>query len=296
MLRFLSAVAASGVEVFAPFLPTALALKLEPQAADEAARALTYALDRPGARRPGLFTISFGSTLGARLAADPRFADRIGDLMLFGGFCDWRDVLRYSVGGGDTGAPVPADPLNQVVIYLNLVDLIAGAPSNTEALKAGWTAFARETWGDVAMKARDRYEPVAHRLAEALSEEQRPLFLRGCNAAPGGRAEIDQALDRATERLGWLDPTPHLAKLRGVVHVVHGADDDVIPVTHADALAAACPNASKVYRRVTGMYGHTGPEGLAGLVRRGPEALREVGTMVGLLAAIADVAHPDARR
>jgi fermentation-respiration switch protein FrsA (DUF1100 family) len=76
------------------------------------------------------------------------------------------------------------------------------------------------------------------------------------------------------------------------VHIAHGADDDVIPVEHADALLKACASAASVHQWITGMFGHAGPEGLAGLLGRGPAALREFSRMYGLLMAIVSVSHP----
>jgi pimeloyl-ACP methyl ester carboxylesterase len=142
------------------------------------------------------------------------------------------------------------------------------------------------------MKALERYEPIARRLADGLKDDERAIFLRGCHVDSGAEAEVDHALEVAAERLSWLDPRPHLAQVRTAVHVVHGADDDVIPVRHVDGLAEGCTSASSVHRWVTGMYGHTGPAGLAGLLGRGPAAVREVHTMIGLLRAIVAVAHP----
>ena len=293
MLRFLTALAASGIEVFAPFLPTPLALRLDERAAEEAACALETALARQSGRRLGIFTISFGSTLGVRLKADERFADRVGDVMLFGGFCDWKDALRYSVTDRDMSDElVPPDPLNQAVIYMNLVEAMDVAFEEAEALRRAWRSFVGETWGEPDMRTPRRYVPIAERLASELSESLRPRFLRGCSVNPGGLEEVESALSQRETCLSWLDPRPHLAHLKGTIHVAHGADDDVVPVRHADQLVDACPSSLDVHRWVTGLYGHTQHSGLRGLADRGPAALRELRTMLGLLSAIASVSNP----
>ncbi|MGB0589753.1 MAG: hypothetical protein ACPGU1_08755 [Myxococcota bacterium] len=293
LLRFLSAVAASGVEVFAPFLPTLLALSLAESAVAETAAAFDTATQRAPGGPLGVFTISFGSVLGLRLMNDPKFDGQTGDLMLFGGYCDWRDALRYSITDRDmSGDTVPPDPLNQPAIYMNLVSDMPAAPSNTAPLRSAWMAYAKATWGDPAMRDITRFEPVARRLAESLDAADRPLFLRGCGLGDGAMKEVEQALSKASPRLAWLAPQGELARLRGTLHIAHGADDDVVPVRHAAALARGATSCTTVNQFITGIYGHTEHVGVEGLLKRGPAALRELRTMVRMLHAIATVSHP----
>jgi pimeloyl-ACP methyl ester carboxylesterase len=296
LLRFLSAVAASGVEVFAPFIPTLLSLKLEEAAVAETAAALKAAtIDAPSGRI-GIFTISFGSALGLRLMADPRFQEHTGDLMLFGGYCDWKDALRYSITDRDTRHDVvPPDPLNQPAVYMNLVEDMEGAPTDTQHLHAAWMAYVKATWGDPAMRDIARFEPIARKLAETLADDERPLFLRGCGLGEGAYQEVEGALSRSEARLAWLAPHDDLARLSCTLHIAHGADDDVVPVRHAAALADAATSCPKVTRAVTGIYGHTEHVGIGGLLKRGPAAFQELRTIVGLLHAITSVSHPPHR-
>jgi pimeloyl-ACP methyl ester carboxylesterase len=293
LLRFLSAVAASGVEVFAPFIPTLLSLKLDEAAVAETQAALKAATADPSNGRVGIFTISFGSVLGIRLLADPRFKERTGDLMLFGGYCDWRDALRYSITDRDTRQDVVApDPLNQPAVYMNLVDDMERAPADTQPLHEAWTAYVNATWGDPDMRDIARFEPIARQLSETLSGDERALFLRGCGLGSGAYEEVERALLRAEGRLAWLAPHQDLARLNCTLHIAHGADDDVVPVRHAAALAAAATACPKVTQSVTGIYGHTEHAGVSGLIRRGPAAFQELRTIVNLLHAIASVSHP----
>ena len=293
LLRFLSAVAASGVEVFAPFLPTLLSLKLAESAVAETAAAFEAATQSDPDARLGVFTISFGSVLGLRLMSDPRFAGQTGDLMLFGGYCDWRDALRYSITDRDlSGDTVPPDPLNQPAIYMNLVSDMPTAPSDTAPIRDAWMAYVKATWGDPEMRDITRFEPVARRLAESLDARDRPLFLRGCGLGDGAMMEVDQALSKAAPRLAWLAPQGDLARLKGTLHIAHGTDDDVVPVHHAASLARAATSCTTVSQSITGIYGHTEHAGVEGLLKRGPAAFRELRTMVRMLHAITTVSHP----
>jgi hypothetical protein len=64
---------------------------------------------------------------------------------------------------------------------------------------------------------------------------------------------------------------------------VHGADDDVIPVSEAHALAGALPaHAGHLYN--TGLYGHTASQGLW---RNVPVLGREASTLLRLLHVLA---------
>ena len=293
LLRFLSAVAASGVEVFAPFIPTLLSLSLDEASVAETEAALRAATADPSDGPIGLFTISFGSILGVRMMLTPEFQEKTEALMVFGGFCDWKDALRYSITDRDTRADVvPPDPLNQPAIYMNLVADMEAAPEQTHRVHDAWLAYIKATWGDPTMRDRARFEPIARRLSQTLEEEERALFLRGCGLAPGAREEVEGALVRANARLNWLDPQAHLARLRCPLYIAHGADDDVVPVHHAEAMASAATSCPRVTQAVTGLYGHTEHVGLSGLLKRGPEAFRELRTMMGLLRAIVSVSHP----
>lgn len=292
MMRFLSILANARIEVFAPFIPSAMSLRLDEIGLDESAAAFEFVTSRNPGPPLSVFTISFGAILGLHLATNPRFAGRHGDLMLFGAYSDWLQALRFSLSERDLSAePVPPDPLNQPALYLNLVDNMKAAPADTRPLMDAWRRYIEGTWGDPLMKQGAQHEPVAAEIASTLSPEERQLFLRGCGLAPGSFDEVESALIDAKERLSWLDPEPALRRLRCALHIVHGADDDVIPVSHAGELVAMAGQCAEVHAWVTGLYGHSEGAGLGGLVHRGPGALRELQTMLGLLRAIARLSH-----
>ncbi len=264
--RFAAILADAGRWVFAPFLPDFLALRVEPRLVDDAERALDALLATIGRPpgRPAVFSISFGSFPALRLAAAR--PGEIASLVVFGGFADWEETMRFCLNG----APgFPHDPLNRPVVFLNLLD----AP---DAVAHAWRAFVVETWGRPEMKADAAWRPVAERLAAALDPSHRLLFRQGCGLAPGARL-IDDALE--SDRRPWLDPRPHLASLRSRVHLVHGRDDDVIPFTQSQRLAESIPHARVL---LTGLYDHTGQAKL-----RPGTLWRELRTMVAIVRALA---------
>ncbi len=292
MERFARVLAGSGLRVWTPFIPHLLDLDLDESMNADAALAFEALLAEAPHSRPGIFSISFGSILAVRLAADPRFADRVGGLLLFGGISDWKGGIRFSLTGELPGGERrEADPLNRPVIFMAILPDLPDQPSQPGRVHEAWRQYIKATWGDPAMKDPARYQPIAREIAATLpADRHRELFLQGCGVEPGGLALAEVALTTAGSHMGWIDPGPHAHGIRAPVRIVHGADDDVIPYTHAGELAAMMPLATDPKIYLTGLYGHTAQAGLLELLRDLPVMARELGTMVGLLSAIVDVA------
>ncbi len=285
MDRVARILAASGLVVYAPFLPDFAALRVAETLVTDTARAFDRleALPARPPGRPGIFSISFGSMPALRVAADPERSSRVGGLLCFGGYADFRETIRFCLCGGEG---LPHDPLNRPAVFINIVDDLEGTPDDPSQLLAAWDRFVRRTWGRVEMKEMARYAPVAEEIAESLPEEQRALFLQGCDVLPGGEEIGVAALERAADRFAYLDPRPHLSTLRCPVYVVHGRDDDVIPYTQAEKIRAALP--AHIHSRVllTGLYAHTGGTGLLSFLRKARLVPTELRSMIGILQAI----------
>lgn len=277
--------AASGLAVFSPFLPDHLALRVTPRTPGDLERAFETMLRQPEIRsgtRPAVFSISFGSLPSLRLAAGPRCRVRIRELVLFGGYADFIETIRYSLTGlieGEVrGRP---DPLNKPVVFINTVHAMPGAPADPAPLLDAWLRFCRDTWGREEMKA-GGWTAVAERLAAELTPEMRPLFRVGVGLDEGAR----EAGEAALARLDTSFCDPSRGGLEGIVcpvHVVHGADDDVIPPNQLAKLAAALPDYAPVSTYLTGLYGHADHAGLPH-----PFALaRELRTMVRMVRMLA---------
>jgi pimeloyl-ACP methyl ester carboxylesterase len=278
--RFCRILARAGHLVVAPFIRDYLALVPGRRAIADFA-AVFDALPRlrrgEHARKPIVFSISFGSLLAFALAADRH--DDIERLVVFGGYADFHKTMVFCLTGAvDSGRQATRDPLNQSVVMLNLLDHLAYAREHRAALEAGWRAYVERTWGRPEMKARERFTVVAAEVAATVPESVRELFLVGVGAREGAWALAEPALQLFDARP--LDPTPYLPRVRGRVELVHGADDDVIPFEQTHALAALLVNAH-VSVHVTGLYGHTGASfgKLAALPR-------ELATMLRVLRAM----------
>ncbi len=277
MDRFCRILAAAGHLVVAPFVPSYLALTPNARAITDFAR-IADALPRWSADKPVVFSISFGSLLAFALAAER--GDALDSLVIFGGYSDFHDTLRFSLTGEvASGRKATRDPLNQPVVIMNLLDHIAHDSAQRDALIETWRVYVTRTWGRPEMKARERFVAIAEELAPGVPPSIRELFLIGIGARPGAWDLAVPALQDFDATA--LDPKPYLPRVTNRVDLVHGVDDDVIPFEQSHELAKLLIHAD-VRTHVTGLYGHTGAQ------RPPLRALaKELATMVRVLRVLA---------
>ncbi len=217
------------------------------------------------------------------MAASESHRERVAGLVVFGGYADIVETIRFCIVGEPGFAH---DPLNRPVVFINLLDRVRGLPPDPTRVLAQWDAYVRRTWGHPELKERSRFEPIARELARALPDDERESFLVGCGIGDDADAIALEALDGSHEFLATLDPRPHLDGLRCPVHVVHGRDDDVIPYTQAERLRAALPAHVDAEVRVTGLYAHTGTTGLRAWLGKLRLLAGELRALLGILHAI----------
>lgn len=287
MDRFARILAHAGLLVLAPRLPDFTSLILDRRVFDDTLRAwktLQSLPDRP-LGRSGVFSISFGSLPSLWLAsASPAAAD-VGSLIVFGGYADFTDTLRFCLEGR-TGAA--HDPLNRPVVFMNLMPYIDGHPEDSTELFSALRAYVEATWGKPEMKVDGRWQAVAKEVAKRLPDSLLPLYFASTGLESNTRALVDAAIARAAESFSWLDPKPFLGRVRCPVDLIHGADDDVIPYEHALTLARGLPGHLVQGVHITGLYGHTHKTANSTLTYRDAPAMAKEGlTMLRMLVAIA---------
>jgi len=281
--RFCRILAQAGFLVDAPFLPDHVAMKIAATATDDLALAFD-ALERDHAR-PAIFSISFGSLPAIGLAARPSHAERVGGVVLFGGFCEFRPTLRFCLTGrasfeGQTLA-LPHDPLNAPVVWLHLLDLL-DLPCDRVVVERALREMVHRTWGKKELKVKGARDPIAHDIAQHLSEDDRRVFLLGCGlSGDDPLPHLEAALDGAGDAFGFADPRPQLPRVKAPLTVVHGREDDVIPWFEAEKLVAA-RDGLPTRKIVTGLYAHTGAS-----LPTPAELVGELTAMVGLLGVLA---------
>lgn len=286
MDRFARVLAAAGLYVLAPRLPDFQSLILDQRVFDDTLRAwktLEGLPDRPQGR-PGVFSISFGSLPSLWLASASPVAESVGSLIVFGGYADFKDTLRFCMNGRPGAAH---DPLNRPVVFMNLMPFLDGRPDNPTELFAALRAYVETTWGKPEMKVDGRWQAVARDVAKRLPEHLLPLYFAATGVEGKPNALVDAAITRAGDGFSWLDPRPLLGRVRCPVDLIHGADDDVIPYEHAFSLAQGLPAHLVRGVHVTGLYGHTHKTANAALTYRDVRALaKEALTMIRMLVAI----------
>jgi hypothetical protein len=264
MDRFCRVLASAGWLVLAPFVRDYLELRVAPRAADDVAAACETAVRacaERGLPRPALFSISFGSTPAIEVAQSDRFRDRLGALVLFGGFRDFFATIRFAVGGrafeGLRPLTLPHDPLNGPAVFVNLLELL-DVPGATPRLAHAWLEMARRTWGRPELRPAGRRRPIAEAVAAPLDAAERQLFLVGCGLEVGGLTLLEAGLARAGDRFAFTDPAPRLARVAAPVVIAHGKDDDVVPWTEALKLRDVLSGSHTKRLYLTGLWAHTG--------------------------------------
>jgi pimeloyl-ACP methyl ester carboxylesterase len=286
MDRFAKILASAGTVVLAPRLPDYTSLILDQRVFDDTLRAwktLESLPERPKGR-PGVFSISFGSLPSLWLASASPVAFSVGSLIVFGGYADFDDTLRFCINGR---AGASHDPLNRPVVFMNLMPFLDGRPEDPTELFAALRKYVQATWGKPEMKVDGRWQSVARDVAKGLPSNLLPLFFAATGVDGDTRSLVDSAIVRAAGSFSWLDPTPFLGRVRCPVDLIHGADDDVIPYEHAFTIARGLP--PKLLRgvHVTGLYGHTHKTANAKLeLRDVPGLAKEAVTLVRMLVAI----------
>ncbi len=291
--RFCRILAASGTVVVAPFLRDHIGLRVSARSTDDLAEAFALGESIAAERRlprPALFSISFGSQPAIELAARDSHRDRVGALVLFGGFADFDASVRFCITGraarGQDALAMTHDPLNAPVVWLHLLDHL-DLDCDRERVATAWRAMVHRTWGKMELKAKGARDPIAHELARDLDPRDRDAFLLGCGLADGAEIHLDLALSRTKDHYAFTDPRPHLARIRAPIAVVHGRDDDVIPWFEAEKLRDALPAGVPSRVLITGLYGHTGAGDHGWSVS--PKTLaRELATMTGVIRTLAE--------
>lgn len=272
MDRFCRVLAAAGHVVVAPLLPRSLELLAHEDTTTHAQRAVAYAQEvarSEGLPPPALFTISFGSLPGIRVAA--RHArDELSSLVVFGGYGRFLPTLRFALGGPaepmghERPAAVDRDPLNGPAVFINLLPYLAreeGATFRADVLRDAWLTVARRTWGRTEMRTPATRRVVVEDVAREFGlrpADELPLFLAACGYGDTSDYQAVALRHAAGPASAFTDPRESLNSMQIPTFILHGRGDDVIPVGEAEALRSMLPKGHPVAVLVSGMHGHTG--------------------------------------
>lgn len=250
-IAFATTLARAGFAVLAPEMPGFRALRVRPQDTREIADACRHALSRPELApegRAGLFAFSYAVGPAVLAALEPDIRDDVRFIAALGGYHSLPRAMRFFTTGWyeDDGqwhyfAP---DDTGRMVLAFSSLDYL-DAPGDK-------TIFER------MVEAR-RKDPAADltALAAKLSVQGKAVYALAINTDPARFPELFERLPQAMrEDIARLDLARHdLGELKARLWLVHGKNDNLIPWTESQALAAAAPEGrSRVFliHRVVG--------------------------------------------
>jgi pimeloyl-ACP methyl ester carboxylesterase len=281
--RFARVLAHCGFIVMCPRLSALTQMRLDATAIDELSRsleALTALPEHPRRKRPGIFSISFGSYPALMTAASPHVGHLVGSLIVFGGYGSFVDTCRFMIGASPADARAPApDPTCMAGLAINTAAALFDGEQKHWLIHA-WRAFVARVWGASDMQ-HEQIAEAANEIAADLPPEIRPMFLQGCGLVPGFGAWVEEGLARTDVQT--MDARAHLHNVRCPVHLFHGRRDNVIPHSQMTVLANALSSVDpKTY--LTGLYEHGRSD--ANALRQIPTLLREIATMAAMVHAM----------
>ena len=287
--RFARVLAASGMVVGVPALPTMKNLIMTTSVWEENILGFECFLQQELPKKPGVFSISAASIVAFQLGAHERWGRDIREMITFGGYVDWGEALSFSLDGKiDEDIWVPVDPLGLPVIFLNMLEQLPEI-QDKGAFKIQLMQFVTSTWEKEEMRSFESYAPVAKRLSRDIGQQDRDLFLQACSVKEGGIEIVRKIILDDLYDSSWLQPKQFLHKIQTQVTVAHGREDGVIPFTQAERLWEEISPEMREGFHVTGLYHHTGLISLRKLLRIILQLPFELWNSIGLVRSIARV-------
>lgn len=236
LVAFARSMARTGFVVVAPDIegPRTLAVGLDDARAIRDALAYTAA-GADGHRRGPIGIMAYSFAVGPTViaAADPVVAADVDVLVGVGGYYDLRDAITYVSTGVDpatgrrTAVPAPRREGKWLVLLSQLPRL--PDPEDRRLLRA------------IAERRLARPDAPVRALVERLGSGGRAVYELVTNEDPGRVDALIGALPSPVRaEINGLDLARRdLSGLKAEVVLIHGEDDDVIPIAHSERLQAA---------------------------------------------------------
>lgn len=234
LVSFARALSASGVTVFTPPVKELADFRVSPASIPTiglAAQALRHQVGRGSV---GVIGFSFAGGLALLAAADPRYANDIGFVAAIGAHHDLTRVARFfftdqiQTVDGKTILMPAHEYGGAVLVYTKAERFFPGEAENARIAIHHWLMEEPEA----ATRAEAKLSPAAHARFEMLRSRH------------FGAAVTDflRIIEESRDEMSAVSPHGHLANLRARVYLLHGTEDNVIPASETDWLAAEIPS------------------------------------------------------
>lgn len=234
-------IAAAGHPVLTVELPDLKQYTITTRTTDQIEDAAAWTIGRADFRgadgRIGMLGISFGGGLTIVAAGRPSIAGRVAFAMAFGGYGDLPRVLRYLCTGiqPDGSYRAPHD-YGLAIVTLGVADRLV-PPDQVGPLRTAILLFLDASRLDLIDKAESAAEFARAKQLEAQLPEPARSYMDDVN-----RRDVARLGPLLLPHLGALAGDPALSPDRsplphGVVYLLHGTDDNVVPAIESTLLA-----------------------------------------------------------
>jgi dienelactone hydrolase len=250
LARFAESIAATGITVLTPEVPTLADYHVDHAAVVEIGAAAHALRDQLGGEKPvGVMGISFAGSLALLAAADPKLGADIGYVVTVGSYDDLARVCRFYATGSiprPDGSLVTLHPHDYgpvVWVYSHLEDFYPA--EGLEDVRAALRLWLHES--------KDEARVAAQRLPDASRAKLLALFAGDiAKAAPDLLADVD----RHAKELEPLSPHGHTETIHVAVFAMHGSDDHLIPPSETLWLAHDLPPGILAYALISRALTH----------------------------------------
>jgi pimeloyl-ACP methyl ester carboxylesterase len=291
MMGLARLVAGSGVLVAMPAMGGLFHYRWDLDVTERIATAFDAMAARPDVRaeRLGIFGVSISGGLALAAATRPEVASRLHYAIAFAPYHDYRQMYRFILSGryrfeGRTLQRKPSPFSRWIMLYNYLHLALDPADPDFAAMTEVIRLRIHESWPEADALA-ERLSPSGAKLLEQLEGDDQSVL--------GPLAE--RVIDWNRSEASLHSPNLGLCKLRGRLFVLHGRDDDVIPVSESLDLAEHCRDCPDLRCDVllTGLYSHADMDapflGLWGRLRHQvPETARYCAFLYRVLRTMLD--------
>ena len=269
LLRFVRAMASSGLAVVVPQVPEWKNLRLAPEVALPTMRGALEVLRRLDVTNDGPYGVigfSFGAPHVMIAASHADVGEQLGGVVGFGGYCDMERMVHFQMTGEHEWAGVThrtrPDPYGRWIIGGNHLTSIPEYADAEDVAQALWR---------LAVEAGERrilaWDPSYDALKGELRRQVAPkharlfdLFAPSSDQDPDLSGAEDIAIQLATAVRGsspLMDPIPYMPALRTPVHLIHGEDDQLIPYTETLRMRSQFTSEQQVDTTITALFSHS---------------------------------------